>query len=512
MTIHAGPSLCFQGIDAAECVWHVSALLAVDGNANPVLTLPDGSVDGPELLHTVGSLRMLRYDLRVQLIHVERDVAYTVNGTEYLISVPAANAAPRMAYASCNGFSKQDYADPYYLDPASADYKDPYANWKQLLRRHRENQRYHLLIMGGDQVYADQVRGELNRMARDKLWFGHHKFHEAGPEIVAMLDDFYFKLYLFQWMDKPVADAYSHLPALMMWDDHDIIDGWGSMVGGLENTPFYQALFKAANFYFLLFQRHRGPNTAHAKADLTETGHSQGHRIGPCALLAMDLRSERTSAQIMSQASWNGVLHWMDSQQGAAHLFVISSIPVMHPGFNALESVLGKLPGTADLRDDLRDHWTSHLHEGERLRLIKRLLSFADRTATRVTIVSGDVHVGAYGVIESTRFGTRRNQDVINQLTASGIVHPPPNGLVMYGLRHLLELNQDIDTWIVGRMLKIPGTESRFLGARNWLSIEPNAPDEPNPRDVYVRWHMEGAKEPFLKVIEGGDLTQLPQP
>jgi hypothetical protein len=55
------------------------------------------------------------------------------------------------------------------------------------------------------------------------------------------------------------------------------------------------------------------------------------------------------------------------------------------------------------------------------------VLAFADSKKCRVAVLSGDVHVGALGMIESTR-GTAEepSSQVINQLTSSGIVHPPP--------------------------------------------------------------------------------------
>ena len=90
------------------------------------------------------------------------------------------------------------------------------------------------------------------------------------------------------------------------------------------------------------------------------------------------------------------------------------------------------------LEDDLKDHWHSRSHKVERLRLIHRLLQFAEKKETRVTLLSGDVHVGAVGVIESQRAGSMNNHaNVIHQLTSSGIVHPAPPPLLSYALQFL---------------------------------------------------------------------------
>ena len=108
-------------------------------------------------------------------------------------------------------------------------------------------------------------------------------------------------------------------------------------------------------------------------------------------------------------------------------------------------------------------------------------------------------------MIESVKNGKRRNQDVINQLTSSGIVHPPPAGLVLYALNHLFEDEQEIDAWISGKMMRFPGTQSRFIGARNWLSIEPYERPPGQPMDIWVKWYVEDEQRPYERVIQGAD-------
>lgn len=51
-----------------------------------------------------------------------------------------------------------------------------------------------------------------------------------------------------------------------------------------------------------------------------------------------------------------------------------------------------------------------------------------------ITILSGDVHVAAVGVLESDRNDVSPNAAVINQLTSSGIVHPAPPAVMRYFL------------------------------------------------------------------------------
>ena len=515
MNILAGPALSFQGIDAASGNWRVSVLFAVQGNGVPEVSVIDAGgvthLGGPATLHKrEGQISVLRYDISVPL--GERTVTYAVGSARYTFAVPAAGAGPRMAYGSCNGFSSERLRESYAADGDDDDAVDDNkpladANWLILQEKH-EDCAYHLLVLGGDQVYADEIRCKLKDLRKKMGWSRSALYQQDGPEVQDLLDDFYWNLYLERWQAGAPRTSFAQIPSVTMWDDHDIIDGWGSL-DGIENTKLYQAMFAAANKYFLLFQRHRGPDTARPPEYLTAGGHTLGFQVGTFGLLVLDLRSERSGESIMSSESWTSALRWIDQRKGVsepdglAHLFVVSSIPVMHPGFQALQNALGMIPGQQEAEDDLRDHWTAAEHEDERIRLIKRLFGFADRTGTCVTIVSGDVHVAAHGLIEHTRHATRRNQDLIHQLTASGIVHPPPHGTLMFGLNRLLEDQEDNDIFIKARKLKFKGAESRFIGARNWLSIEPNGPKAPNPHDVYVKWYVEDVDKPFQLVIAG---------
>jgi hypothetical protein len=41
---------------------------------------------------------------------------------------------------------------------------------------------------------------------------------------------------------------------LMMWDDHDIFDGWGSYPEEQQNSPVYRDIWEQAREHFRLFQ------------------------------------------------------------------------------------------------------------------------------------------------------------------------------------------------------------------------------------------------------------------
>ena len=119
----------------------------------------------------------------------------------------------------------------------------------------------------------------------------------------------------------------------------------------------------------------------------------------------LDLRSDRTEDRVMGEQAWVTLLDSLEQleEKNCRHLLVMSSIPVLFLNRRAIENLLGFVPGQQELEDDLLDHWRARTHGTERLRLIHRLLDFARRSGCRVTILSGNVHIGALGELESRR-------------------------------------------------------------------------------------------------------------
>ena len=90
------------------------------------------------------SLRAWRWDFAVRQTDAEQRVSYEVLGIEAEFWAPAKGSLPDAAYASCNGFSSAKVKNSC---------KVPQQMWGDLAAAHAERH-YHLLLMGGDQVYA----------------------------------------------------------------------------------------------------------------------------------------------------------------------------------------------------------------------------------------------------------------------------------------------------------------------------------------------------------------------
>lgn len=503
MAILLGPILSFRGL--VKNKWCVS-VLAVTGHrdAAPELSYQTDAAASVTLAAQPLGLypavspawQLWRFDLAFAQKKAVQQVSYKVEGTASAHSflLPAKGVLPTMAYVSCNGFSSMKLMN---------DTRDPYAMWREFQRTHAVRS-YHVLMMGGDQVYADSMFDTIPELHDWLALPLEEKINTPYTAAMARaVERFYHALYIRRWSQTEVADMLARVPSIMMWDDHDIFDGWGSYDPALQESPVYQGIYQSAKRCFSLYQLQLAAGEAHPAAIPEQAVYNLQFDLGPLAIMALDMRSERTDSQVISSASWKAVYDKLETLTDQCnHLLVMSSIPVVHPDFSALEKALSIFPGQQELEDDLRDHWNSNPHKQERLRLIHRLLDFSERKACRVTLLSGDVHVGAVGVVQSTRSGSGKASQTLTQLTSSGIVHPPPPGMVLFFLENMVGKEIPGDRDIHSGMTEFPGTRHYYIGARNWLALEPDAQQR-----IWANWHVEGEPHPFSKVIHPVDFA-----
>ncbi len=355
---------------------------------------------------------------------------------------------------------------------------------------------------GGDQLYADELWesrrapsiaawSELDRKQRIK--------RAAGPRLHGQLDRFYEDLYLRHWNQEEMSLMMASIPSIMMWDDHDIFDGWGSYPRDLQTCPVYKAVFGAARKYFELFQIRSNANTALLNGG---SGHySFGIRFRGYGILGLDNRSNRTDKVVMNAQNWSDVKNWLSANSGRHRtLLVLSAVPVVYRDFGRSETILELTPWEEELSDDIRDQWRSKHHEGERMRLIMNLLNFRTRSQPsdgKTVILSVDVHVGCLDVIRDQRnpLATRR----IYQVVSSPIVHPAPTWIQWRGV--VAGSNDDPesldDGQIVTEIIMPYGADDKFLRTRNYVTLQ-----EGNDSKLWVNWICESGIAPVY-VIEG---------
>jgi hypothetical protein len=294
--------------------------------------------------------------------------------------VPAANQSMRLMFHSCNGFSVGTDVD-FWSGPIL---------WKNVLQTHAKRP-FHVMIGGGDQIYNDSIRvdGPL------KPWteIGNPKKRREYPFDNAMreaCDHYYFGNYVRWYSTEPFATANSQIPQINIWDDHDIIDGFGSYTDHFMQCAVFRGLGGVSFKYYCLFQHHAAPPkstfTTDAPATMkagadgtagadprqlkdtyvhTETADDRswivGRRPGPyveersrslymrlgarMAFCGLDARTERTRKQVNYPDTYDLIFNRLRTEFTAAqgqikHLILLLGVPIAYPRLAWLENIL----------------------------------------------------------------------------------------------------------------------------------------------------------------------------
>ncbi len=387
---------------------------------------------------------------------------------------------PRVAFCSCNGFS----------DPKQAERLEPLRLWEHLANLHQSTP-FHLLLMGGDQLYCDSIARREDDFGL-WTWLKPGQRRKQAPTDEAFLSS-YTEQYLKSWVaikesiHEPMIQMMASIPSVMIWDDHDIYDGWGSYEAPEADQPYYKQAFQAAKQAFIWHQlRGTGNRSLLDGGRASGPRHfSQGLRFGPFAILALDHRTHRQPRRIMDETQWTQIEKWASQQADPqATLLVISPVPLVYRRFAHFASTL---QGEHSLEDDLRDHWNDTNHEGERARFVHHLFDWLHTKGyRRVTLLSGDVHVGALGFLNHQEKKTE-----IAQIISSGIMHPPPTRIEWAGV---CTLSSDEDYSIRAQpvsagLTRPQGAEDKFLRCRNFAWLQHGSDEK-----LWVNWECEQDK------------------
>jgi hypothetical protein len=469
--------LFFRGLEQHD--WRLSALLVQDGAGPPPMLEVAESEHPITACHLTGRLghSLWRYDFRVRLGATERTVDYRIGGDSWRMHLPALGGPLRIAFTACNGYEEERTGS---TSPARNQL------WRQLEAEHARAP-FHLLLHGGDQLYADSIWREVPALAAwRRLPAGRRLAAPFTPNIAEAVTDYYFARYCWLWEQPELARIMPAVPSLMIWDDHDIFDGWGSHDPKWQACPVFRGIYAAAREQFALSQLAARADQLPAQGFSDPGGAQFGwsyrllDRIG---IIAPDLRSERSLERIMGAAGSRAFVAMLEDLADCRHVLLLSSVPLLnaHEGF--LERLYEALPGQHYFQLDMRDQWRSIFHRDEWLRLLRHLFAFSARTGARLTALSGEIHLGAFAVAQHA--GTK-----ICQLTSSGIVHPPPPAPLVAFLDWMSTgPNEEIEPGLRLDLLQIPGYGKRFLGARNWLALELSAT---NP-GLLATWHTADA-------------------
>ncbi|ETS74805.1 hypothetical protein PFICI_13289 [Pestalotiopsis fici W106-1] len=471
-------------------------------------------------LHAEKGCTFWRFNIEIELREKQQRIAYRINrGPSIGFWVPSRNESMNVMFHSCNGFS---------LSVNSNDFSGPDPMWRDVLNTH-QTRPFHVMIGGGDQIYNDAV---MKKTSIFQQWLEIknplHK-HNAPftKDLQEELETFYLERYCMWFSQGLFGLANSQIPMVNMYDDHDIIDGFGSYPDHFMKTPVFSGLGAVAFKYYMLFQQ----QSIVSESEETEPSWVLGCKPGPyihelsrslyvslgagLALLAVDARTERARDEVIREETWKKIMDrcYAEIVKGeTTHLLVLLGVPIAYPRLVWLENILtsrlmdpvkamgkagllgnflNRFDGGVEILDDLDDHWTAKNHKDERRFIIEDLQDLAADKSVRITILSGDVHLAAIGQFFSNpKLQIPKHKDFryMPNVISSAIVNTPPPDMLADVLNkrnkvHHFDKETDenmIPIFTTGVDNK-PRNNKHLLPHRNWCQIRSYVPGETPP-------------------------------
>ena len=339
--------------------------------------------------------------------------------------------------------------------------------------------RVDLIVLLGDQVYADETSKKVRRFLRRRRADGHQ-----GPVDQVVGFEEYTKLYLESWRDPEVRWLMATVPSVMIFDDHEIIDDWNTSASwraDMAREPWWAERIAAGLASYWVYQHlgNLGPDELAADplyqkvisaGDATELLHDFGVSVdnpesadntdrpyqwsyaldlGRTRLVMLDNRCNRVltpgDRRMLPAEEWNW---FVDQAHGEYdHLVVGSSLPwLMPPAIHHLEAWNERTgdsdsPRAAALAEKIRrtfdlEHWAAFGHSFDALGELFRRLGEGGPTSpghrvgaggaysapASISVLSGDVH---HSYVARADFGTAMATPVM-QLTCSPIHNQVP--------------------------------------------------------------------------------------
>ncbi|KAB8236215.1 uncharacterized protein BDW43DRAFT_250535 [Aspergillus alliaceus] len=448
-----------------------------------------------------------RFNLEIELGQTQQRIAYRLNqGPALGFWVPARGQSMNIMYHTCNGFSPG-------VDSNKLCGPDPL--WRDVLNEH-QTRPFHLMIGGGDQIFNDKITAESPYFQEwVKIKDVHEKYDAPlHMEFKAELENAFLEHYS-RWFSQGLYSlANSQIPMVNIWNDHEILEGFGSYPHEFMSTPVISGLGNIAFKYYLLFQHHSVPEETDADEPSWMLGAYPGPYInqrsrhlfmslgGGVALLGLDCRTERMNDEILSEQTCDIIWDRCHSEivRGETkHLLVLLSIPIAYPRVAMVKNILNsrKSLGKAGLFggfvnksgskvEIFDDHWTAKHHKSERKYLIEDLQDLAADKSVRITILSGDVHLAAIGEFYSNpRLNLPKDKDYryMPNVISSAIADMPETVMVSDTLNkrnhiHHLDTNTDEDMIpiFMNDVNNKPRNNKRLLPRRAWCSIRAYQP------------------------------------
>lgn len=320
------------------------------------------------------------------------------------------------------------------------DGHDGYGVWSKIneIRKHND---VRFALLAGDQVYADKVEPSV-----------------LNEESAEERKRFYLEIYKQYWSNFHYRKVLCSLPALMMWDDHDITDGWGSREESYINEtsdsfkPEWLRLFETAKQAFQHMQASRNPEPLSKDY---KTGFDTCFKIGRSGFALVDLRSNRNvrKKQIWLEEQFEAMKSWVEANRNDIDTFFFTTPVVFSHGSPRIEKfVYGLWPAVlklmallvpykkfkqfvehfnksvGDIRDDISDSWTSEANQAQAEQVLDYFYELQNPTGEQkpiqVVILSGDIHTAGYSTIYSSN-PKHAARAIIPHIVTSPVAYKP---------------------------------------------------------------------------------------
>ena len=212
--------------------------------------------------------------------------------------------------------------NPFKTKKGSAD--DGWAVWEQLSHHLKKDDSVRLLVLGGDQLYNDQIEEDYIKGE-----------NELDADTQEQIKKRFVEQYQAYWGDLNYRKVLASTLSVAMWDDHDITDGWGSRPESFDDkevTGFkknWWKYFEIASGFFKNYQASRNPKPIYKFSSILDWGDKR--------FVLADFRSERNSkkSQIWTKEHKNKVLQQLENKSDQIkQIFFVSPVVALRTNFS----------------------------------------------------------------------------------------------------------------------------------------------------------------------------------
>jgi phosphodiesterase/alkaline phosphatase D-like protein len=383
------------------------------------------------------------------------------------------------------------------------------------------------ILGAGDQVYVDNDAHKFKPTAL--LWGKHSQRIRCSDEYLGeCFDEVYRRHFAIPTLDE----TFRYLPSMMIWDDHEIRDGWGSQ-GDEKEKDKTNGGYKWANYLnaargaFVAYQALRNPGLGEfvdqasgeyfwdsinqdaqtrdwiKKEVMYTEDPTKGKELffsfdwGNTYFFVMDLRSYRYAEEdrVISSNQFKAIEAWLKRMESIATtspklLVLVSTMPLLAGRAKGSEFFAEFFK--SELADDLVDKWDSTENDDQRQKLLCMFARFLEKNQRthRVLMITGDIHASEVVYVNTGD----PNQVVAHEVVASGLAQTKfdKRGAV-YG-----EINR---THFCDETSKYKSVTTEKAEGPNFVEIyvDPRNAATSEEIDIRVRFYLSSVEGRFVK-------------